>query len=49
MDIRQVGDGVRVIDIGGEVTAFSEREIASKHEMAGDGTGSPIIADRSSP
>ena len=27
MDIREVVDGVRVIDVTGEITAFSEQEI----------------------
>jgi anti-sigma B factor antagonist len=43
MDIRQVGDGVRVIDIDGEITSFSEKEIASAHEKAGDGATAVIL------
>lgn len=43
MDIRQVGDGVRIIDIDGEITAFSEKEIASAHEKAGDGATAVVL------
>ena len=43
MDIRQVGDGVRIIDISGEITSFSEKEIASTHEKAGDGATAVIL------
>lgn len=35
MDIRDVADGVRVIDINGEITSFAEAEIAAAHEEAG--------------
>lgn len=37
MDIREVTEGVRVIDVVGEITAFSEQEIADAHKKAGDG------------
>ena len=40
MRIRDVGEGVRVIDIEGEITSFSDKEITSTHEEAGqDATG----------
>lgn len=43
MDTREVTDGVRVIDISGEITAFSEEEIKSAHEKAGDGASAVIL------
>lgn len=43
MSIREVGDGVRVIDIAGEITSFSDQEIASAHEKAGDGATAVIL------
>jgi anti-sigma B factor antagonist len=41
--IREVTDGVRVIDIKGEITAFSEEAISSAHEKAGDGASAVIL------
>jgi len=35
MEIREVADGVRVIDIDGEITSFAEAEVAAAHEEAG--------------
>ena len=35
MSVREVTQGVRVIDIQGEITSFSEQEIARVHEEAG--------------
>ena len=32
MTVRDVSDGVRVIDIEGEITSFSEPEITAAHE-----------------
>lgn len=43
MGIREVADGVRVIDITGEITAFSEEEIKAAHEKAGDGATAVIL------
>lgn len=43
MDIREVADGVRVIDVVGEITAFSEQEITEAHETAGDGATAVIL------
>lgn len=42
-DIRQVADGVRVIDISGEITAFSEEELAGAHEEAGRGASAVVL------
>lgn len=42
-EIREVGDGVRVIDLTGEITSFSEQEIASAHERAGAGASAVIL------
>lgn len=35
MNIREVADGVRVVDVIGEVTALSEKEVSEAHEKAG--------------
>lgn len=43
MDIREVADGIRVIDIVGEITAFSEKEISEAHEEAGKGARAVIL------
>lgn len=43
MDIREVADGVRVIDVVGEITAFSEKEITEAHEEAGKGARAVIL------
>ena len=43
MDIREVTDGVRVIDINGEITAASEEEITKAHEKAGEGAEVVIL------
>lgn len=43
LDIREPAEGVRVIDIQGEITAFSEREISQAHEKAGDGAKAVIL------
>lgn len=43
MDIREVADGVRVIDVTGEITAFSEQEITDAHAKAGDGATAVIL------
>jgi anti-sigma B factor antagonist len=37
MNIREVAEGIRVIDVVGEITAFSEKEISDAHDKAGDG------------
>jgi anti-sigma B factor antagonist len=42
-DIRDVADGVRVIDIRGEITSFSDQEISAAHEKAGDGARAVIL------
>lgn len=41
--IRDVAEGVRVIDIRGEVTAFSDEEISKAHQKAGDGASAVIL------
>jgi anti-sigma B factor antagonist len=43
LSIRDVGEGVRVIDIRGEITAFSEQEISRAHEEAGAGARAVIL------
>lgn len=43
MDTREVADGVRVIDVRGEITAFSEQQISEAHERAGDGATAVIL------
>lgn len=43
MNIRKVADGVRVIDVVGEVTAFSENQITEAHEKAGEGARAVIL------
>lgn len=43
MDIRDVADGIRVIDVVGEITSFSEREIADAHDKAGEGASAVIL------
>lgn len=43
MGIREAADGVRVIDISGEITAFSEEELAAAHEKAGTGASAVVL------
>ncbi len=43
MDIREVADGIRVIDVVGEITSFSDKEISEAHEKAGDGATAVIL------
>ena len=43
MRVRDAGEGVRVIDIEGEITSFSEKEIATAHDEAGDGARAVIL------
>lgn len=43
MEIRDVGEGVRVIDIRGEITAFSEEEISRAHDEAGEGATAVVL------
>jgi anti-sigma B factor antagonist len=43
MNVREVSEGVRVIDVVGEITAFSEKEISDAHEKAGDGATAVIL------
>lgn len=43
MDMREVADGVRVIDVRGEITAFSDQQITEAHEKAGDGASVVIL------
>jgi len=43
MDIREVADGVRVIDVVGEITAFSEKQISEAHGKAGEGARAVIL------
>jgi anti-sigma B factor antagonist len=43
MDIREIAEGIRVIDIKGEITSFAESEIATAHEEAGAGARAVIL------
>lgn len=43
MGVRDTGSGVRVIDIEGEITSFSEKEITAAHDEAGDGARAVIL------
>lgn len=43
MDVREVSEGVRVIDIKGEITSFSETEITEAHERAGEAASVVIL------
>ena len=43
MTVRELRDRVRVIDIEGEITAFSEPEIAAAHEKAAEGGVEAVI------
>jgi hypothetical protein len=37
MNVREINPQVRVIDIEGEITGFSEKEITTAHEEAAEG------------
>lgn len=43
MNIREVAEGIRVIDVVGEITSFSEKEISDAHGKAGDGASVVIL------
>lgn len=43
MNIREVADGVRVIDVVGEITSFSDQQITEAHEEAGKGAKAVIL------
>jgi anti-sigma B factor antagonist len=43
MNVRDIGEGVRVVDIEGEITGFSEKEITAAHETAGKGASAVIL------
>lgn len=43
MNVREVAEGVRVIDVEGEITAFSDQQIAEAHEEAGEGASAVIL------
>jgi anti-sigma B factor antagonist len=43
LNIREVSDGIRVIDVIGEITSFSEKEISEAHQKAGDGATAVIL------
>lgn len=43
MKVRDVGEGVRVIDVDGEITSFSDKEITAAHDEAGDGARAVIL------
>ncbi len=43
MDVREVTPRVRVIDIKGEITGFSEKEISSAHEEAAQGGVDAVV------
>lgn len=41
--VRNITDGVRIIDITGEITAFSEEELSRAHEQASAGDVRAVI------
>ena len=43
MTVRDVGGGITVIDIRGEITSFSEDEINSAHEKASAGDPKAVV------
>lgn len=43
LDTREPTDGVRVIDIKGEITSFSEPQVTEAHEEAGDGARAVVL------
>lgn len=43
MNIREVSEGIRVIDVVGEITAFSDQQITEAHEEAGGGATAVIL------
>lgn len=43
MDIRELADDIKVIDVVGEITAFSEQEVSEAHEKASDGASAVIL------
>lgn len=43
MDIRELQGDIRIIDIHGEITAFSDKEISAAHEKAGDGARAVVL------
>lgn len=43
MNIREVADGIRVIDVEGEITSFSEQQIADAHTKAGEDATAVIL------
>lgn len=43
MDIREVADGIRVIDVHGEITGFADQQITDVHKKAGEGASAVII------
>lgn len=42
-NIREMPGDIRVIDIKGEITSFSEKEIADAHEKAGTGAKAVVL------
>ena len=43
MNVREATDRVRVIDISGEITGFSEKEISNAHEEASEGGVDAVV------
>ncbi len=43
LDVREVAPRVRVIDITGEITSFSEKEISTAHEEAASGGVDSVV------
>jgi len=43
MTVRDAAPGVRVVDISGEITAFSEKEISAAHDEAAAGGVKAVI------
>lgn len=43
MNVREVSAGIRVIDVVGEITSFSDKEITAAHEQASGGETTAVI------
>jgi anti-sigma B factor antagonist len=43
LDVREAGEGISVIDITGEITAFAEDEISAAHDKASAGATKAVL------
>lgn len=43
MDVRDAGNGVRVVDIEGEITSFSEQEMSRAHDEAASANPKAVV------